>query len=639
MHTRNHWGGSFEISNDINGGGSGGLYNSASTEQYEATAMEWEDKGAASRRHHVHHQELDEMQQSWLLGPEDPKKKKKEYVDLGCIVCKRKLLKWSVASILIAFIVIGLPIIIAKSLPEHKAKPAPPDNYTLALNKALLFFDAQKSGRLPKGHKIPWRRSSGLDDGSDVPELKGGLVGGYYDAGDNIKFHFPMAFTMTMLSWSVIEYHHKYEAINEYSHTRDLVKWGVDYLLSTFNSSAPRIDRIAAQVGGADVNGTTPDDHYCWQRPEDMDYPRPTQMITAGPELAGEMAAALAAASIVFQDNTSYSQTLVKNAEKLYVFARDNGKRSSYSRGNPKIEQFYNSSGYFDEYMWSGAWMFYATGNSSYLTLATHPSVAKNSKALYMIRDLIVPSWDNKLPAAMLLLTRLRMFLNPGYPYEQMLGMYHNITGLTMCSYLHQFNIFNFTKGGLIQLNHGQPQSLQYAANAAFLASLFADYNEAARVPGWNCGSAFFPNRVLKDYAASQIDYILGKNPIKMSYVVGFGQKFPKHVHHRGASIPNDHKRYSCSGGWKWRDTSHANPNTITGAMVGGPDKFDRFRDVRKNYSYTEPTLAGNAGLVAALASLTVTNASDNGVDKNTMFSGVPPLGPPSPPPPAPWRP
>ena len=106
-----------------------------------------------------------------------------------------------------------------------------------------------EAGRLPKkNYGITWRRNSGLSDGSDVPELKGGLVGGYYDAGDNIKFHFPMAFTMTMLSWSVIEYSQKYEAINEYSHTRELIKWGVDYLLKTFNSSAPRIDRIAAQV-------------------------------------------------------------------------------------------------------------------------------------------------------------------------------------------------------------------------------------------------------------------------------------------------------------------------------------------------------------------------------------------------------
>lgn len=136
-----------------------------------------------------------------------------------------------------------------------------------------------------------------------------------------------------------------------------------------------------------------------------------------------------------------------------------------------------------------------------------------------------------------------------------------------------------------------------------------------------------------------QLDYILGKNPMKMSYVVGYGKKYPQRVHHRGASTPNNKIHYSCTGGWKWRDTSHPNPNIIVGAMVGGPIGSDHFSDVRINYGATEPTLAGNAGLVAALISLTKTNATDNGIDKNTMFSGVPPLGPPSPPPPAPWKP
>lgn len=124
---------------------------------------------------------------------------------------------------------------------------------------------------------------------------------------------------------------------------------------------------------------------------------------------------------------------------------------------------------------------------------------------------------------------------------------------------------------------------------------------------------------------------------MNMSYLVGYGTKFPRHVHHRGASIPHDNKRYSCTGGRKWRDSRNPNPNNITGAMVGGPDKFDQFRDVRTNYNYTEPSLAGNAGLVAALASLTSTGGL--GIDKNSIFSAVPPLYPQSPPPPPPWRP
>lgn len=104
------------------------------------------------------------------------------------------------------------------------------------------------AGKLPKNNGIPWRGNSGLSDGNSTTDVKGGLVGGYYDAGDNTKFHFPMSFAMTMLSWSLIEYNHKYQSIGEYDHMRDLIKWGTDYLLLTFNSSATKIDKIYAQV-------------------------------------------------------------------------------------------------------------------------------------------------------------------------------------------------------------------------------------------------------------------------------------------------------------------------------------------------------------------------------------------------------
>lgn len=622
MHARNHWGGSFEI----NGGDS-------SAAEDDQRSREWDRAALQPQQHH----ELDETQQSWLLGNHNQRPQKNKYVDLGCVVCSRKALKWTGWAFVAAFFLIALPVIIVKTVPRHKARPPPPDNYTVALHKALLFFNAQKSGKLPKNNPIPWRGNSGLQDGNATTDVKGGLVGGYYDAGDNTKFHFPMAFAMSMLSWSVIEYSHKYEAVGEYNHARDLIKWGTDYLLLTFNSSATKIDKIYSQVGGSQNGSKTPDDHYCWTRPEDMDYPRPVQTANSGPDLAGEMAAALASASIVFRDDAAYSKKLVKGAATVFAFARDSGRRTPYSRGNPYIDPYYNSTGYFDEYMWGAAWLYYATGNKSYISLATNPGIPKNSKAFYMVPDLSVLSWDNKLPAAMLLLTRLRVFLNPGYPYEDMLSMYQNVTGLTMCSYLHQFNVFNWTKGGMIELNHGNPQPLQYMANAAFLASLYVDYMNATGVPGWNCGPNFITSDTLRSFATSQIDYILGKNPMKMSYVVGFGAKYPKHVHHRGASIPNDHKKYSCTGGWKWRDTRNNNPNTINGAMVAGPDRFDQFKDVRANYSYNEPTLAGNAGLVAALVSLT--ESGGRTIDKNSIFSAVPPLYPVTPPPPPPWKP
>jgi len=242
-----------------------------------------------------------------------------------------------------------------------------------------------------------------MDDGKKSEGTSGvikDLIGGYYDAGDAIKFHFPKAFAMTMLSWSVIEYSAKYEAAGELAHVKELIKWGTDYFLKTFNNTADTINLIAAQVGSGATSGgsTTPNDHYCWMRPEDIDYPRPVTTCSSCSDLAAEMAAALAAASIVFKDNRAYSQKLVHGATTLYGFSRK--QRGRYSAGGSEASVFYNSTSYWDEFVWGGAWMYFATGNSSYLKLATTPGLAKHAGAFWGGPDYGVLSWDNKLTGA-----------------------------------------------------------------------------------------------------------------------------------------------------------------------------------------------------------------------------------------------
>lgn len=61
--------------------------------------------------------------------------------------------------------------------------------------------------------------------------MKVDLVGGYYDAGDNVKFGLPMAFTVTMMSWSIIEYGKQMAKSGELAHAMDAIKWGTDYLI------------------------------------------------------------------------------------------------------------------------------------------------------------------------------------------------------------------------------------------------------------------------------------------------------------------------------------------------------------------------------------------------------------------------
>ena len=64
-----------------------------------------------------------------------------------------------------------------------------------------MFYEFQRSGILPDDQRDNWRGDSGLKDGSDVGV---DLTGGWYDAGDHVKFNLPMSYTSTMLAWSAI---------------------------------------------------------------------------------------------------------------------------------------------------------------------------------------------------------------------------------------------------------------------------------------------------------------------------------------------------------------------------------------------------------------------------------------------------
>lgn len=137
------------------------------------------------------------------------------------------------------------------------------------------------------------------------------LTGGYYDAGDNVKFGFPMAFTTTLMAWGIIDFGrsmgpHLAEATRA-------VRWATDYLLKA--TAVPGV--VYVQVGDASR------DHACWERPEDMDTPRAVYKVDhahPGSDVAAETAAALAAASIVFRSSDPpYSQRLLDRAVAVRI--------------------------------------------------------------------------------------------------------------------------------------------------------------------------------------------------------------------------------------------------------------------------------------------------------------------------------
>ncbi|KAH1197714.1 Endoglucanase 1 [Glycine max] len=51
------------------------------------------------------------------------------------------------------------------------------------------------------------------------------------------------------------------------------------------------------------------------------------------------------------------------------------------------------------------------------------------------------------------------------------------------------------------------------------------------------CGNEVADPARLINLAKSQADYILGKNPLGMSYMVGYGAEYPEKIHPRGSTL------------------------------------------------------------------------------------------------------
>ncbi|XP_028760403.1 endoglucanase 2-like isoform X2 [Neltuma alba] len=467
-------------------------------------------------------------------------------------------------------------------------------DYATALELALQFFDIQKSGKI-QNNRISWRGDSGLRDGS---EANLDLSKGMYDAGDLMKFGFPMAFTATVLSWAILEYADHLNAVKQLEYAQDTLKWITDYLINAH----PFADVLYIQVGDPEV------DHNCWERPETMTEGRPlTQVNTSfpGTDIAAETAAALAAASLVYKGiNLTYSDILLSHAQQLFTFA--DTYRGSYSVSIPQVQKYYNSSGYGDELLWAGSWLYHATREPSYLNYVTE----LNENAFGNLGSQSWFSWDDKHAATQVLLSRINFFGIRGIPNAENLDlqMYRETAEIFMCGLLPDSptSTTSRTSNGLIWVVPWN--SLQHSVASAFLAVLYSDYMVTSNTETLFCSGKLYKPKDLRSFAISQADYVLGKNPLKMSYLVGYGSRYPQYVHHRGSSIPTN-ATTGCRDGFKWYDSPYRNPNVAVGALVGGPFYNETYNDYRNNSMQGEPTTYNAALMVALLSGLVATSS------------------------------
>jgi len=465
-----------------------------------------------------------------------------------------------------------IPVLFAASADKSSAATGT-YNYGEVLQKSIFFYEAQQSGVLPAWNRVTWRADSALNDGSDVGH---DLTGGWYDAGDHVKFGFPMAATTTMLAWGAVEYPDAYTDSGQMEHLLNNLRFVNDYFLKAFTNDTPGSYEFYGQIG---TGGT---DHSWWGSAEVIEYEmeRPAYKIDTscpGTDLAGETAAAMAASSILFRNNgdTAYADLLVSKAEKLYDFA-DN-YRGVYSDCITDASAFYKSwSGYQDEIVWGAIWLYRATGDTSYLAKAETEYDNLNTEPQSMDRSYIwTHAWDDKGFGSYALLAKLTG--NQKYVTDAQRWLDFWTVGVNSKQ-------VSYSPGGQAVLD--QWGSLRYAANTSFVAFVYSDWLASV---GGNQGLV---DRY-HDFGVGQINYILGDNPRNSSYVIGFGENPPRNPHHRTAH-------------GAWADSSD-NPvisrHILYGALVGGPSTADdAYTDDRNDYVMNEVATDYNAGFTSAIA-------------------------------------
>lgn len=99
------------------------------------------------------------------------------------------------------------------------------------------------------------------------------------------------------------------------------------------------------------------------------------------------------------------------------------------------------------------------------------------------------------------------------------------------------------------------------------------------------------PQRSIDCTVKSQLGYILGD--AGRSFVVGYGKNPPTQPHHRSSSCPSPITS-ECS--WDAFNNKGPNPQTLYGALVGGPGADDSYTDARNDFIKNEVATDYNAG-------------------------------------------
>ena len=453
-------------------------------------------------------------------------------------------------------------------------------NYAEALQKSMFFYEVQQAGKLPDWNYVTWRADSMVNEKGEETDV---CKGGWFDAGDHFKFTLTNAYSASILAWGYLEYQDAVEKQGLGEIYRNNVQWGLDYLMQ-----CDRGDKIIGTIGDFKGGST---DHNIWCSAEvylrkhhlnNGDWNRPYDEIADSTTMALS-AAALAEGYLMFKDTQPDKAKAYLDQAKTYFKTADKIRKNQ----NGAMADMYKPSSWVDDCMYAAIWLYRATGDESYMAkvksdyIPNFPLEEQSTTRKYTWGL----CWDDTSQAAALL-------------YAQETGDTEWIDHVS-----HHLDYWidgyggkkiAYTPDGMAWLFSWGPA--RHVSATAWLAQLACDTifkDDASLTKKYN------------EWAKGQMDYIFGDNGLKMSYVLGMGDKQPTAFHHRTASgIHDDHwnELGQATGGAEGWQTEYA--HTLYGALVGGPDQTGKYINQVSKYEYSEVAIDYNAGYTAALCAL-----------------------------------
>ncbi|ORY93845.1 Six-hairpin glycosidase-like protein [Syncephalastrum racemosum] len=371
---------------------------------------------------------------------------------------------------------------------------------------------------------------------------------------------------MTLIAWGASEWYQGYEYAGQTAQLDEMLRWGADWLMKTH----PRPNILYSQVGEQD----TKEDY--WGPDTDIPQERPSYSNRTTSVIAAATASALASTAYFYQQqlqNSTYALRLTRHAVQVFQLAQVLRKSENITTTSPYMT-------------YSALWLYRLTGDQTYHGAAIKHFDYYGSDDPMAVAVYVLGSQVNG--------TDSESYKEAAEAYLESLLVHHA----------------DYTPGGLYIPEHDDTSACDTSRTcAAMHVAMIATLHDPVQH---------------KKFTQQQLEYILGRNPNSMPYIVGVNADSPKNPRHAGAAGGANSEAFE--------NDAYPTNYTLYGALVAGPDANDEFQDKRSAASFTSVRVTYNAAYQSLLAYQILQSAGDPPFTNTTSSPQDDMTRPPTPP-------